>query len=118
MKICAVCGREIEPRKKWAAHWDQIKYCSEKCRRNKKKTNYEKDILDLLQKRGLGKTICPSEILNAEDKSNKIIMEEVRASARLLVDQGKILIMQNGHPVDPSTARGPIRLKLIKKDNL
>ncbi len=115
MKICEVCGREIEFRKKWAKTFDQIKYCSEKCRRNKNKTNYEQQILDLLQARGADKTICPSEVLLEEQKQNKEIMEAVRSSARLLVSQGLIVFTQKGQVVDPSTAKGPIRLKLIKR---
>jgi len=35
-KICPVCGREFSWRKKWERNWEEIKYCSEKCRRNKK----------------------------------------------------------------------------------
>jgi hypothetical protein len=66
-----------------------------------------------LQKRGAGKTICPSEILSDELKSDKIKMEEVRQAARRLVTQNKIVITQNGKVVDPSRAKGPIRLKLI-----
>ncbi|MGA0232156.1 MAG: DUF2256 domain-containing protein [Saprospiraceae bacterium] len=34
-KICVVCGFPFKWRKKWARHWDELKYCSEKCRRNK-----------------------------------------------------------------------------------
>ena len=116
MKICTACGREIEPRKKWLQNWDQIKYCSEKCRRNKNVNPYETQILELLKARGAGKTICPSEVLPNEQKKDKNIMENVRVSARLLVSQGKIVFMQNGHIVDPSTAKGPIRLKLAKRN--
>lgn len=116
MKICAGCGRIIEPRKKWALQWDQIKYCSEKCRRSKKNTNYENKILDLLIIRGFDKTICPSEVLPDDQKADKMIMAEVRSSARILVSKGKIVIMQNGRVIDPSTAKGPIRLKLLRKD--
>lgn len=118
VKICKVCGRSIEPRKKWKKDWDQIKYCSERCRRNKSTNDYETQILDLLKARGSQKTICPSEILSAELKQNKQVMEEVRSAARRLHSEGKILILQGGHPVDPSTAKGPIRLKLIYKDGL
>lgn len=113
-KICATCGRTIEPRKKWAKNWEEIKYCGEKCRRNKGATNFEDKILDLLLKRGNGKTICPSEVLDEADKSDKEMMEKVRSCARLLVAKGKIVITQNGRIVDPSTARGPIRLRLTK----
>ena len=34
-KICLVCGRPFTWRKKWARDWEQVKYCSERCRRNK-----------------------------------------------------------------------------------
>ena len=33
-------------------------------------------------------------------------------AARRLVAQGKLVITQQGHEVDPSTARGPVRLRL------
>ncbi|MBM3718214.1 MAG: DUF2256 domain-containing protein [Actinobacteria bacterium] len=31
--ICAGCGRPFEWRRKWARVWDEVKWCSEKCRR-------------------------------------------------------------------------------------
>ena len=34
-KMCAVCGRTMTWRKAWAKNWDDVRYCSEKCRRNK-----------------------------------------------------------------------------------
>ena len=34
-KTCATCGLDFAWRKKWAKDWDEVKYCSEKCRRNK-----------------------------------------------------------------------------------
>ena len=36
-KICVVCGRPFTWRKKWADVWAEVKYCSERCRRNKGK---------------------------------------------------------------------------------
>ncbi len=111
-KTCESCGREIEYRKKWARDWDQVKYCSDKCRQNKNKFDYRDAILSLLAKRDAGKTICPSEVLPQEEKSNAVMMEHVRRSARLLCNDGKIDITQNGKPVDPSDFRGPIRLRL------
>lgn len=112
-KTCAICGRSIEYRKKWTAYWDEIKYCSEKCRRNKNGENFESQILELLKSRGSGKTICPSEVLQGTEKTNKELMEKVRMSARLLVAKGEIVITQNGKVVDPSTAKGPIRLRKV-----
>ena len=113
-KTCEGCGRTIEWRKAWARDWNEVKYCSQNCKKNKKRDGYEELILNLLVKRGAGKTICPSEVLDAAQKQNKEIMEDVRVSARKLVQQGQVLIMQQGHVVDPSTAKGPIRLKLAR----
>ncbi|MGS0744225.1 DUF2256 domain-containing protein [Glaciimonas sp. GG7] len=35
-KICTGCGLSFTWRKKWALVWDEVKYCSERCRRTKK----------------------------------------------------------------------------------
>ena len=32
---CQRCGREMVWRKSWAKTWDEVKYCSEKCKRTK-----------------------------------------------------------------------------------
>ena len=32
-KDCIVCGRPFKWRKKWEKCWDEVKYCSDKCRR-------------------------------------------------------------------------------------
>ncbi|HRL94478.1 MAG TPA: DUF2256 domain-containing protein [Pseudomonas sp.] len=34
-KICVVCARPYSWRKKWARCWDEVRYCSERCRRHK-----------------------------------------------------------------------------------
>jgi len=34
-KICATCGKQMHWRKRWEKVWTQVKYCSERCRRNK-----------------------------------------------------------------------------------
>ncbi|MFN4278778.1 DUF2256 domain-containing protein [Thermosynechococcus sp.] len=34
-KICPVCGRPFRWRKKWADCWQEVKYCSERCRRRR-----------------------------------------------------------------------------------
>ncbi|WP_306147936.1 MULTISPECIES: DUF2256 domain-containing protein [unclassified Roseibium] len=36
-KICAACGRPFAWRKKWARDWEEVKYCSERCKRDRKK---------------------------------------------------------------------------------
>mmetsp|Transcript_16797 Transcript_16797/g.23531 ORF Transcript_16797/g.23531 Transcript_16797/m.23531 type:complete len:135 (-) Transcript_16797:47-451(-) len=35
-KDCVVCGRPFSWRKKWERCWDEVKYCSDKCRRSGK----------------------------------------------------------------------------------
>lgn len=34
-KTCAGCGRPFAWRKKWARVWDEVRYCSERCRRER-----------------------------------------------------------------------------------
>lgn len=34
-KVCFTCGRPFTWRKKWAKDWEQIKYCSDACRKHK-----------------------------------------------------------------------------------
>ncbi|MFP4009786.1 MAG: DUF2256 domain-containing protein [Spirulinaceae cyanobacterium] len=34
-KICVVCNRPFTWRKKWASCWDEVKYCSDRCRRRR-----------------------------------------------------------------------------------
>lgn len=111
-KLCESCGRYFEFRKKWEKDWAQIKYCSDECKKNKNKFDYKESIMILLKQRGSGKTICPSEILPADQKQNKLIMEHVRRSARLLAAENLIQITQGGKVVNPSEIKGPIRLRL------
>ena len=116
-KPCLVCGRTIEWRKKWERDWDQVRYCSDRCRRQKLThvdVQLEATILDLLASRGRGKTICPSEAARvlASDDDWRSLMEPSRMAARRLVNQGEVVITQKGHVVDPSTAKGPIRIRL------
>ncbi len=119
-RICKSCGRTFEWRKKWEKDWDVVKYCSDACRGRKPgdaEHALEAAILDLLAERGRDKTICPSEaaklVGGKETRRDwEGLMEPARAAARRLVAAGKVVITQHGRVVDPSTAKGPIRLKL------
>lgn len=31
-KPCATCGRTMTWRKRWRNNWDEVKYCSDRCR--------------------------------------------------------------------------------------
>lgn len=35
-KMCPVCQRPFAWRKKWAKVWDEVRYCSERCRTESK----------------------------------------------------------------------------------
>jgi Protein of unknown function (DUF3253) len=75
-------------------------------------------ILALLRARQRGpggamSTICPSEAAQAKFPADwPERMEQTRRAARRLVAQELIEITQAGRVVDPSTAKGPIRLRL------
>lgn len=112
-KTCARCGRTVEWRKKWALDWDQVRWCSDACRRagvSPTDTALEKEIRSLLSTRT--GTICPSEAARAVGGDDwRPLMEPARAAARRLVAAGEVEITQAGHVVDPSTAKGPIRIR-------
>lgn len=112
VKTCQNCGRPFEWRKKWEKDWENVIYCSKRCRSDRDKSQLKSKILELLQNRT--GTICPSEVLPPDLKKNKDEMEQVRMAARLLVHEGKIEITQKNKVVDPGKFKGPIRLKLKK----
>ncbi|WP_209288240.1 DUF2256 domain-containing protein [Marinobacterium alkalitolerans] len=35
-KTCPVCQRPFSWRRKWAECWDEVRYCSERCRRQRR----------------------------------------------------------------------------------
>jgi hypothetical protein len=116
-KPCERCGREITWRKKWARDWAQVRYCSERCRRQRLGDTdraLEAAILELLEQRAAGATICPSEAARWVATDWRPLLEPARQAARRLVAAGRLEITQRGRPVDPSTARGPIRLRLVR----
>jgi hypothetical protein len=113
-KVCAACGRAIAWRKKWERDWDNVKYCGSACRRagvSATDRALEEATARLLAARAPGGTICPSEAARAVDPDNwRELMEPARRAARRMVAAGRAAILQRGRLVDPSTARGPIRV--------
>jgi len=115
-KLCVVCGRSITWRKKWARSWDEVRYCSDACRRQRRRPidqQLEQAIQQLLAARPHDATICPSEAarLVSPDDWRKL-MEPARQAARRLVITGEVQITQAGKVVNPDTAKGPIRIRL------
>ncbi|PST83915.1 DUF2256 domain-containing protein [Pedobacter yulinensis] len=39
-KNCPVCGRPFSWRKKWEENWNEVKYCSDKCRKSKNSRSF------------------------------------------------------------------------------
>lgn len=106
-------------RKAWARTWDDVRYCSDACRTRKVRAvdrELEATILRLLAERRAGATICPSDAARAvggdDEAAWRALMEPARAAARRLQADGRVTITQGGRPVDPSTAKGPIRIRL------
>ena len=114
-KTCASCGRGIQGRAKWAHNWDAVKYCSAACRThgvNKTDLRLEETILTLLDARAQDATICPSDAARAIGGEEwRDLMEPARRAARRMVARGELQITQGGSVVDPSTTKGPIRLR-------
>ncbi len=121
-KTCASCGRRIEWRAKWARDWASVKYCSDACRaRGVREVDRELEasIRELLDARAASATICPSEAARAVAAARGLpgnepwreLMEPARRAARRLVAAGEVEITQGGKVVDPSTAKGPIRVR-------
>ena len=116
-KTCLICGRTISWRKKWARDWDEVKYCSDGCRKRAKSAsavdaNLDQALKSLLAERGVSKTVCPSEVARAVGGEEwRDLMERARSAARRSVARGEAVITQHGQVVDPSTAKGPIRIR-------
>ncbi|MFZ9483613.1 MAG: DUF3253 domain-containing protein [Ilumatobacteraceae bacterium] len=117
-KTCASCGREMQWRAAWARNWDSVRYCSDACRRRKVRpvdAALEAAILALLDERAPGATICPSEAARSVGGDEwRELMEPARRAARRLVEAGSVEITQGGRVVDPSTARGPVRVRRVR----
>jgi hypothetical protein len=75
-----------------------------------------KKILELVRRRGAGKTVCPSEVARALDEEDwRPLMKEVRREAAELARKDRIEVLQKGKVVDIQKTRGAIRLRLKKK---
>jgi hypothetical protein len=119
-KICRVCGREFQWRKKWQNSWHQVKYCSRACRKagiTDADIKLEKVIMEILHSAKAGTSICPSQaarkvVGDDDEHSWRPLMEPARSAARRLAHRCQIRILQGGKEVNPSTFKGPIRLKL------
>lgn len=114
-KTCQSCGRRIEWRRAWERDWDEVRYCSAGCRKHKVTAldrQLEATIRELLAARASTATICPSDAARAVAPEGwRELMEPARRAARRMVAAGEVDITQGGRVVDPSSAKGPIRIR-------
>lgn len=114
-KSCASCGRVIVWRKKWERNWADVKFCSDACRSRKVSSVDDQlslAITMLLVDRVPGSSICPSEAARQVSPDDWVeLMEPARRAARRLMNDGVVEITQGGKVIDPSTAKGPIRIR-------
>ncbi|NNF13086.1 MAG: DUF3253 domain-containing protein [Gemmatimonadetes bacterium] len=114
-KSCASCGRTMVYRRRWARVWDEVKYCSARCRSRRTgriDADLEDETLRLLSARGGSAAVCPSEAARRVRPADwESIVERARAAARRLEAAGHVEIVQGGRRVDPSTAKGPFRVR-------
>lgn len=105
----------MEWRAAWAKNWDDVRYCSDRCRKRRLKpvdVALESAIRSLLESRARGASICPSEAARSVDAEGwRDLMEPARSAARRLVASGEVELTQAGRVVDPSSAKGPIRIR-------
>lgn len=108
----------MEPRRGDSSQPDERRYCSAACRKRKVRPvdrDLEAAILDLLEARARDATICPSEAARQVAPEDwRDLMEPARRAARRLVAAGRVEITQKGSVVDPSTAKGPIRVRSVR----
>ncbi len=117
-KVCASCGRTFAWRKKWARNWNEVRYCSDACRRHgvsKTDLDLEAAVRDLLGR--TSGSICPSDAARAVGTADgwRDLMEPARRAARRMVAAGEVEITQGGRVVDPSSAKGPIRIRRARR---
>jgi hypothetical protein len=72
-------------------------------------------IVGLLEKRDVGKTICPSEASRevfGKKGNEREYMDRTRDVVRALAREGEIEVCQKGSVVDMDAVKGPIRLRM------
>jgi len=116
-KVCRVCGRRFAWRAKWAEVWSEVRYCSKACRRQGLRPidrALEEALEQLAGERGPHKTLCPSEAARRVRPDEwRPLMERTRQAARRLAHAGRVEIVQRGKVVDPSSFRGPVRVRVV-----
>ncbi|GHD53081.1 hypothetical protein GCM10010335_66170 [Streptomyces galbus] len=79
----------------------------------------ERAIISLLERRADTASICPSDAARAayegDDDGWRALMEPVRRAAWRLVEAGEVEVTQAGRPVAKTGARGPLRIRRVRR---
>lgn len=118
-KICIICNRPFEYRKKWEKVWDEVKYCSDRCRgqrsSNKSKSSTEQKLNRLPLSRSLSSMITKSAVtlsvslslcLNtyaADTRPTKQEMLTVFSDLSNDIDENDLLSKENYRRLDESS---------------
>lgn len=74
----------------------------------------ERIVLELVEARGPGKTICPSEaarvVAGSDPEVWRRLMPPLRRVAVRLMKSGQVVLRRKGRPVDPDDFRGIYRI--------
>lgn len=75
--------------------------------------------MSLLERRADTSSICPSDAARAAYEGDgdgwRDLMEPARRAAWRLVAAGEVEVTQAGRPVEESEARGPIRIRRVRR---
>jgi hypothetical protein len=95
-KVCETCRKPFNWRKKWKTEWPNVKYCSEKCRRERKAGLYigslEKTRKGNLSKTTSGEGFKPlygNTISAADDTSKKVLDSTVVIEPKISSKQAR-----------------------------
>ena len=95
-KVCETCKKPFNWRKKWKTEWPNVKYCSEKCRRERKAGLYVGS-LERTRKGNLSKTtggesykpLSGNTISAADDTSKKVLDSTVVIEPKISSKQAR-----------------------------
>lgn len=72
-------------------------------------------LLRMADERGAEKTFCPSEIARelagSDEKRWRLLMAPIRTEAVRLADEGAVVLLRKGRPVDPHDFKGIYRIR-------
>lgn len=111
-KVCVVCGRRFEWRKKWARDWAQVRHCSDACRKRGLRPEdaaLEAALLGLLAASPRAPLDhAPAQVWGTSwaDQRRAERLEATKAAARRLAEAGKLSLWVQGRKTPPSDAAG------------